>query len=115
MTLLTGGNRNSHYGPTVISINIVALMIQFREFLISQAVSFRETGSLLGAEHFVNMYILPNMLKSHLQISVFNRMVNLSLGRPNSECYMKLPIAVVDYREKLDKVLQLSINRIKRT
>ena len=113
LTLPIGDYRSSHYGMSVISINISALLIQYREFLLSQTSQFKETNSLLGPTHFLMKYVFPNMLESHLDVCFFNRVVNNSTGRPNSVCYKKLPFVVVDYRDKIDYVLSKTIDRIR--
>lgn len=103
LTLLNGKENSTAKGLSVISINIAMLFIMYRGFLIQQGSKFNST-SQLGTEHFVNMYVLPGMLNSHIEIALLNRLKNLFYAAPMSSSLKKLPFLVVDYTDKIDRV-----------
>jgi len=56
--------------------------------------------------HFIHMYVLPNMLPAHLDLAIFNRINNLSLGAPLGESKRKHPFALPSYNSRMDDVLK---------
>ena len=103
LLLPNGKNTSNENGIAVISINIPLLAVQYRAFLIDQMKNKPLNGYLTTA-HFVHMYVLPNMLPSHLDYCLFNRFNNLTLGSPMGESLIKHPFATVDYSFRVDKV-----------
>jgi hypothetical protein len=104
--LLPNGRKfSSGNGLSTISINIPLLAMQYRSFCLDQFIKFKETNSLLGATHFVHMYVLPNMLYAQTDISLMNRLLALYYGAPKSEVYFKHPFMIHDYNDKVDNVL----------
>lgn len=59
------------------------------------------------------MYVIPNMLYSHIELVLLNRMMNLFYGAPMGVAYGKYPFSIVNYDNKLDSVLKQSLDRIK--
>lgn len=106
--MLPDGERNSTAeGLAVISINIPMLLVMYLGFMRSQQQAIAQgKDSILGVTHFVKMYVLPGMLRSHLEICLFNRFVNLTTGAPMSEALKHLPFPIVDYADKVDRVLE---------
>ena len=103
--LLPNGRINSTAtGISVIVINIPLLMLQYRCFLESKKALATE-DTVTSPQYFIQQYVLPNMLYSHADIVVFNRLENLYRGRSNSEALMKHPFAIVQHTAKLDSVL----------
>lgn len=110
--LLPDGNiNNSESGLAVIEINIPLLISQYRCFLNSRLVD--DNNSLLGVTHFVHMFVLPNMLYSHIELVILNRLMNLFYGAPMGEALKHLPFPVIDYSNKTDVVLTIVKNRLK--
>jgi hypothetical protein len=111
-----GNKNNSEVGRATISINIPLLMLQFRQFALDQLMKKSNVGdSLLDIKHFVRMYVLPNMLYSHTDIAVFNRLDNLKNGIPMGESLKKLPFHVLEYDDKIDRVLKVILRHLTRT
>lgn len=108
-----GGDHTSSTGMMYFTIDIPLLMFMYRQYLTS-ALSEREgadTNTNIG--HFVKAYVLPNVAYSYTDLMIVNRLSNLLSGRPMDIGTSKLPIAIIDYRDKLDKALLLLIERIK--
>jgi hypothetical protein len=113
--MLPNGLENSTgKGLCVISVNIPMLLVQYRGFMAEQATRI-EDGTLgqLGVAHFVHMYVLPCMLKSHLDLVLLNRLKNLFYGAPMSEALKKHPFLVVDYSDKIDLSFEYLIKHLK--
>lgn len=111
--LCDGGDHTSSTGMMYFTIDIPLLMFMYRQYLVS-ALSNREgvdTNTNIG--HFVKAYVLPNVAYSYTDLMIVNRLSNLLSGRPMDIGTSKLPIAVIDYRDKLDKSLLMLVNRIK--
>lgn len=114
MLLPKGKETSTGDGIAVIEINIPALAIQFKAFMEDQMN--RTSGGLVSPQttaQFIHMFVLPNMLDSHLNIALFNRAYNLVTGRPMSEAYIKHPFQLVDYRREVDSVYKTQIDYLK--
>lgn len=102
--MLPNGKKNSTAeGMAFISINFPMLMFQYRQFELEQyrRVLKGDIGQL-GIQHFIHMYVLPNMMESHLDIVIVNRLMNLHESAPMSESLSSHPFRVIDYKGKLD-------------
>lgn len=107
LLLPNGKDTGTESGLAVISINIPMLAVQFRAFAIDQLNKQAQySDSTLSVGHFIHMYVLPNMLQAHLDIAIFNRINNLSLGAPLGESKRKHPFALPSYNFRIDKVLK---------
>lgn len=112
MLLPNGKRYSSETGLVSISINIAMLSLQFKMFYIDQIAKSKEKGDVLTMSHFLHMYVLPNMLDSHMDIAIFNRLTNLYYGKPMGVGLFRHPFAIVDYTDKVDKILNKVLNRI---
>lgn len=112
--ILLPNGRSMSYGEgiAVISININLLAVQYRAFCLDQYRRTTETGSMLGATHFIHMYVLPNMLYSHVDIAIINRLMALYYGAPIAKPVLKHAFSVHDYTNKVDNVLIKVINNL---
>jgi hypothetical protein len=114
LLLPNGKVNNTDKGLAVIAINIPLLLIQYRGFVTEQQAKINNGDSnILGATHFVHMYVLPNMLYSHIEIVLLNRLANIFYGAPMGENLKKYPFPLIDYSYKVDKVLTEILKRIK--
>ena len=95
-----GVRTGNDYGVAVITINIPMLAVQYRQFRLEEKkAGIVDTYSVM---QFIHRFPLTNMLKSHVDVCVFNRFCNLVKGLPSSESFRKNPFYVTDFREKLD-------------
>lgn len=116
LLLPTGIEHSTDHGLVTMSINIPLLLLQYRCFLLEQMhKSGLNDTSLLGVSHFVHMYVLPNILHSHLQLCIVNRLVNLFYGAPMGEALKHHPFPIINYGDKIDKVLTTIVKRLEKT
>lgn len=97
-------------GLAVISINIPMLAIQYRSFRMQEIINTtNEEGVQYDTQkstmQFIHMYVLPNMLYSHMDLAIFNRLYNLEFGIPLGESIVKHSFFISDYTEKMDDFL----------
>lgn len=112
---LPNGVRNSTaYGLCVISIDIPMLILQYRGFLMEQYSKQKTNqGGFLGATHFVHMYVLPNMMYSHFDCILRNRIIAKFYGEPYSERLVNTVFQFIDASSKLDKIIDEVIHTLK--
>lgn len=98
---------NNESGYAVITIDPGLLMLQYREWRKEQ-LRLPE-GERLTTPHFVYMYVLPNMLYSHIDVAWLNKIINSTMGlavsptRPLSG--LALPSADTFVTEVIDKIV----------
>lgn len=116
--MLPNGNKNSTaQGMAFISVDIPMLMFQYRQFELQQYQRYlKDDEGFLGIQHFIHMYVLPNMMYSHLDMVILNRLMNIYNSAPMSESLSSHPFRVIMNKEKLDKELSsvLSLNKNKK-
>lgn len=115
LALPTGIKTSTDTGLVVMSINIPLLMLQYRQFSLEQQIRVNTEEGYLGATHFVHMYVLPNILYSHIELCVVNRLINLFYSAPMGDSLKRHPFHVIDYRDKVDKSLLGIVKRLKKT
>jgi len=108
--LLPNGKQTGYEtGLAVITVNIPMLAVQYRAFAADQMYMDKTDGTgLQTVSHFIHRFVLPNMLPSHLDYCIFNRLSNLVNGAPMGEASQKHPFALVDYSSLCNDV-QLEI------
>jgi hypothetical protein len=99
-------------GIAVIAINLPMLAIQWRgwwgeERQPDPSVPARRT------HHFVSMYPLTNMLYSHVDMAIFNRMLNLYMLDDVAPFKRVHPFYVYDYTDRLDEYLDKEIELLR--
>lgn len=111
--LPNGGIHNIEEGLAVISIDIPALMVQYRGFVMEQ-MYLQQNGSerSLGIRDFVGKYVLPNMLYSQTDLVVHNRLFNLQSGAPMGDSRKRYPFFTSNYSSLLDKGLEELLKRV---
>jgi hypothetical protein len=108
---LPDGQRNTtESGVSVIAINLPLLMCQYYAFRqaywIDDKSRHNDSGQIdpRSIMMFIHMYVLPNMLFSHLDQALFNRIHNLADGKPMGQSIKRHPFALIDYSQKVDMV-----------
>ncbi len=112
LMLPNGKKSGNETGLSVISVNIPMLALQYKYFSMDQYKHQSETGSMLGVTHFIHMYVLPNMMGFHLDIVIYNRLMNLYYGKPMGASYFKHAFNIIDYSNKIDRVLDKVLVRL---
>lgn len=82
LSLPNGYNAGVEKGLAVIAVNIPLLAVQYRAFRMVEQSLNEDRDSQRSLMQFVHMYVLPNMLTSQTDYALFNRINNVSLGRP---------------------------------
>jgi hypothetical protein len=105
LLLPNGKTTSDEIGLAVISINIGMLAVQYRAFATEQLLMHNNTDSgLQGVAHFVHRYVLPNMLPSQLDFSLFNRLTNILNGQVIPKNTKAHPFSMPDYSSFSDQV-----------
>jgi hypothetical protein len=99
LNIADGKRKSVESGVSVISINITMLAIQYRAFVLSQRVTNSEAA--LNVMQFIYMYVLPNMLLTHLDQALFNRFDHLWQGLPVERTSGRHPVATIDYEKRV--------------
>lgn len=104
LTLANGKRSGTDTGLSVITINVPMLAVQFKAFLEYQTKNYLEKGlNTHTVAQFIHMYVLPNMLDTQLDISLFNRAYNLVVGAPMGSQTKTHPFYLTDYSKHVDK------------
>lgn len=114
MMVPTGKAYNAEEGVAVIAINLPMLALQYREFRLLEDKIAEETGnSPRSMTQFIHAYPLTNMLRSHVDVAVFNRLNNALSGIPYGYCTGRHPFFLPDYTDKLNEVNRLQLQMLK--
>jgi hypothetical protein len=129
LKLPDGTADNEETGIAVISINIPMLAVQYRAFRYRE-INRRsddqvmveneayDTYSEKSAMEFVRMYVIPNMMNSHLDMVLFNRILNMQRGLPVNNIVRYHPFYLTDFSEKLNGIQEailINIQTVKRS
>ena len=113
LLLPNGKDTTTGIGSSVLGLDLNLLSVMYKEFIKRHYKN--SEGSSLNAQHFSYMYVIPNMLNSHIDITIMNRLMNLYYNEPMTQSMVKHPIMVSDYSSKLDSVLRKVISNIQNT
>jgi hypothetical protein len=103
MRLPDGNDNSTDFGIAVILINIPLLAVMYRAFRRYEDYLFETQGeSQRSVMQFVHMYVLPNMMPSHVDQVVFNRLHALQRGAPLGEVRRPHSFPVVSYEDRLN-------------
>lgn len=97
----------------IITINIPLLAIQYRAF--RNVENNKQDDNTKSAMQFIAMYVLPNMMASHLDHAIVNRFKNLVLGAPNDSFRSTTPFYQTDFTPRVDKVLEELVSKFSST
>lgn len=98
-------------GLAVIAVNVPMLVLQYRQYRQYEDALAEQTGeSPRGVTHYIYSYPLSNMMYSHTDIAIFNRLYNLHRGIPLGESRIKHSFHNPDYSAKLD---ELQLNQLR--
>ena len=97
---------------SVVNINILSLMLMYKYFI-------KERGDLddKSIRLFVKNFVLPAMLKNHIDLVLFNRLKYLlDYKEIDIDYYYKtLPFNIVDYDKKINSILRDLLDRINKS
>jgi hypothetical protein len=89
-------------GVAVIAINVPMLMAMYYRFNQEQDAVEQGGGARRTLYQFVHGYALTNMVRSHLDGVIFNRLFNRAAGIPNTEAIRKHSFFMPNYDAALD-------------
>lgn len=113
LLLPNGKAYSKETGFACIEINIPALVTQYRCFVEEQYNKLKDNLTASPTAVFIHMYVLPNMLYSHLDHCLFNRAYNILFGAPMGKAEFRHPFVLTDYTSKVDITLEKVVNHIK--
>lgn len=103
----------SEIGVAVFTLDIPMLMIQYRKWIADPNAYNREISDR-SMMQFIAMCVLPNILFSHLNVAIFNRLNQWRFGMAPNEAVPRFPIGIINYTNQLDKVLLELIDKLNR-
>ena len=92
-------------GLTVLSIDIAALTMQYRQFLLEQMALGERDDTVMAAPYFLMRYVIPNMLAQQTDLVIVNRLMNLFTGAPMGVTTSHYPFLVHQYGQAIDTIL----------
>ncbi len=105
--------RNIESGLAVIAINFNLLGLQYKMFKLNEDRLYKQTGKARRTlQQFINSYVIPGMLYSHLDYCVFNRLYNTFLEKPVNNKKSSHPFGLIDVNLKLEEVQKLQLKTI---
>lgn len=99
-----GIKKTTETGYAVISINLTMLAIQYRAFLFAEDARKTGEGERRNVMQFIYMYVLPNMLPTHLDQAIFNRINHLHQGREPVYVRPRHPFMLTDFSSRADNI-----------
>lgn len=114
LNLLDGENNSNESGVAVISINIAMLALQYRAFRLEQ-IRLTEGTSVpqQTPQQFIRMYVIPNMLFSHLDVALFNRLCKVGNGVETGSTKNTLSFFLPDFGMRVDLIMEQMIQTLK--
>lgn len=81
-----GINRSGDTGYSVIEIHIPKLLIQYKAFRDAEAIRTKEYGLVERSTYqFIHRFVLPNMMRTHLDHVLVNRLHRLLFDEPMND------------------------------
>lgn len=102
LDLPNGLNHTNETGIAVLNIDMVKLIIQYRAFR-EQERKYKEDNDAAQrtAMMFINMFVLPNMLASHMDNVLINRIRKLVFNEPIIEKKNNHPFYIKDWSKEV--------------
>lgn len=108
-----GRKESAEFGLCVIAINFNLLGLQYKMFKEHEERLARETGKVKRTmQQFIRSYVMPNMLPSILDYTIFNRLHTNFLGRICNKVRNPHPFQLIDIGRTLDQVQTLQLKMI---
>ena len=116
MNIPNGKNTGIEEGLVVVSVNIPLLAIQYRAFRQEEnRLAFITGANQRSIMQFMHMYPLTNMVRSHMDVVMFNRMDRMIRGLPMGETTQKHPFYLIDYSKELNLFHERTIESLQDT
>jgi hypothetical protein len=115
MHIPTGISYSQENGLAVIAINIPLLMVMYRGYMHDQLAKMKEGQQPKPTSCFVRSYVLTNMLASHLDLAIFNRMMAIATKKPIKPPVRTHAVALASWDAQVDRALTEVIHRLETT
>ncbi len=115
MHIPTGISYSQESGLAVIAINIPLLMVMYRGYMHDQLAKMKEGQQPKPTSCFVRSYVLTNMLASHLDLAIFNRMMAIATKKPIKPPVRTHAVALASWDAQVDRALTEVIHRLETT
>ncbi len=100
-SLCNGKEYNKEKTISVIEINISKLLVMYKGYMDSQI----NNSNIYPANYFIGSYVIPNMLESHLQLCLFNRIYNTITNKSITNIGFKHPFTLPDYNGYINTIV----------
>ena len=105
----------SQAGLSIISINVPMLAFQYRRWCETTDVSMYDRSTYVATSHFMYAYPITNMLYSHLDVALFNRMALLMFSDGQLGRWVRAhPVYGTDRSAWVDQTLTQTITALSR-
>lgn len=99
-----GINRSGDTGFVVIEIHIPKLLIQYKAFRDAEEIRFRDYGLPERTTYqFIHRFVLPNMMGSHLDTVLVNRLHNVIFDEPMNDKRPNHSFHIPDWARDVEK------------
>lgn len=106
--LLNGTKIKDKPEITVFELDITLMLLMYRQWALKR----RRFGLDVSSNRFVATIVIPNAIKSMVDLIIFNRFIEIANGRNLPEFTLKHPIYVLDYSRGVDDILKSVANDI---
>lgn len=89
---------------TVLSINVAKLFVQYKGFIDSRRLMVAEERMNLNSTHFIKMHVIPNILRTHVEFVLYNRLKDMYYTLPDYRTTSKLPFPIINYDRIADDI-----------
>lgn len=97
-------------GLIVLSVHFAKLAIQYRGWYMSERS--QADGSTESMAQFVRRYPVTNLVRSHMDVALFNRLAALKKGALVAPYNRVNPVYQIDYSSRIDAALQKYIDNV---
>lgn len=108
--LANGKYSSTERGPAVFSIDLALFALQYKAWYDNERY-VKETNTYLPTHYFVVKYILNNLVTTHVDIAIFNRLNAILHNKFIPAGSSKHSFLVADHSAKLDQTHKLLIER----
>lgn len=117
LNIPNGRIKSQEQGVVVVAINIALLAVQYRSFYYAELNKQKADPTYVPGNmmQFVYMFVLPNMLGSHLDYVLFNRISNHLRHIPNHKTRPGHPMMLTDYSRQVATVQLRMLEVLKRS
>lgn len=102
LNLPDGHYSGTEKGISVITVNIPMLAVMCRKFIQLEDIILEGGGIPKGVSHFINMHVLPNMMASHFDQVIMNRISNMAEGIDNGKFTKRHPFILTPVEHRLN-------------